>query len=484
MSINIYGAVFIPVALWIFVFRPQYLIPLLIVASAFGASPLVEYPIGSSTFEIKPYYFVTVLLAIRAWPVLFNYQRLQRDSLPLAKKTSESLIGFWKWGILSAFLFPVVFSGLPVIDPRVIGGDVAASFFLEGASSPLHWTFENLGQAGYLTLNMITLLYVGSREGRVSSGISLRTLRAMIIVVSLIAIIQSAAARTGWNVPYLYFEGGTAYAGASEFGGEGVRRVSSTFSEASTAGGFLAASTLGFLAMRLSGGSTSIFLILLVIVGLLLTTATTGYAAVVVGGTLLFLYFMRGSTRRRLSQRALMRSAVALVFSSAIVLGLLAIDPALRQAAMEMTLDKGDTVSFLARGAVDLYSVKLLYSTFGLGVGLGSSRPSSFAAAMVGNLGIVGTILFSSYIVRLFRQLFAASCGKDGASFALITWMLAGILISQVIALPDLSWPPLWALLILATGMLASQSAPSSSSTKVGVVVPVKHSPSASPEPA
>jgi hypothetical protein len=62
--------------------------------------------------------------------------------------------------------------------------------------------------------------------------------------------------------------------------------------------------------------------------------------------------------------------------------------------------------------------------------------------------------------------------------------MLSGILIAQAIALPDLSWPPLWAVLILATSMLASQSDPSNAASKVAVVVPVKHSPSADPEPA
>jgi hypothetical protein len=61
--------------------------------------------------------------------------------------------------------------------------------------------------------------------------------------------------------------------------------------------------------------------------------------------------------------------------------------------------------------------------------------------------------------------------------------MLAGLLIAQSIALPDLSWPPLWAVLILATGMIASQSA-TTNAVKVGVVMPVKHSPAVNPEPA
>jgi hypothetical protein len=35
--------------------------------------------------------------------------------------------------------------------------------------------------------------------------------------------------------------------------------------------------------------------------------------------------------------------------------------------------------------------------------------------------------------------------------------MLAGLLIAQGLALPDLSWPPLWGILIAATSLLVSQ---------------------------
>ena len=78
---------------------------------------------------------------------------------------------------------------------------------------------------------------------------------------------------------------------------------------------------------------------------------------------------------------------------------------------------------------------------------------------------MVGTLLFIFFIVRLFSQLLIRSRQQGGTSFAMVTWTLAGILIAQLIALPDLSWPPLWALLILATGLLTSQTNPMSART-------------------
>ncbi len=46
MSVSAYGVIFIPVALWILIFRSQYLVPLLLVSSVLVAAPIVDVSLG------------------------------------------------------------------------------------------------------------------------------------------------------------------------------------------------------------------------------------------------------------------------------------------------------------------------------------------------------------------------------------------------------------------------------------------------------
>jgi hypothetical protein len=481
MSFYIYGIVFIPIALWVFFWHPKYLIPLLVAASVFETSPLVSFPIGSSIFEIKPYYFVAILVAIRAWPLLFNRLQLEIQSGPYLAQIMRSFVSFWKWSVLSAFLFPVLFQGVRVIDPRAIGGDVVAAFLLEGASDPLHLKFENFGQAFYLTLNLVAFLYICSEERGDKRALPLKTLKVTILVVSLIAVAQFVAAKKGWSIPFLDFESQLTYAGSTSFDSDNVRRVNATLSEPSTASGFLAAGSLGLLASRFTGGTTSLAAIALASLALLLTTAATGYAALV-GSLLLFVvYLSRASVRKRIPRKILWRSFLSAAVLSAAILAFVVADPTLRQAAIETTFEKSDTVSFVARGAADAYSFKLLASTYGLGTGLGSNRPSGFGAALLGNVGIVGVTLFVIFLVRLFRQLFAGSRGPYTSSFAMATWTLLGMLVAQLLALPDLSWPPFWGVLFAALSLLVSHSDRSTEVVFAGVRNPLGGSSPADP---
>jgi hypothetical protein len=484
MAIPIFGAMFIPVALFVFFLRPQYLVSLMIVASVFAGASVLDLSLGDSVFGLQPYYFVAALLAVRAVPFLLAHRHAGHCLEPALHRIQTSLVYFWIWATASAFLFPVIFSGVRVIDPRLGIEDVLAAMGLEGEGSPLHWSLGNLGQAVYMSLSLIALLYVLKCADHGNSRQALKALRAALMIVAVIALLQSLAAWRGWDFPYDFFNNNPAYAQNYDASFEDIRRVNATFTEASYAGGFLAAGALGLLATRLSGGPGNIIMIFAVIVGLILTTATTGYAAFLIGGVLLFFYLRRGSERKKSSRNIVWKSILAALLVTGIMVGLLIAVPPLRRAVLETTVNKVDTISFGARAALDAYTIRLLFETYGVGVGLGSNRPATLGAYLLGNIGVIGTVLFVLYISRLFSRLVRVSRRPGADSYVMVTWMLAGILIAQMIALPDLSWPPLWALLILATGMLASQSATSSSTRKVSVVAPVKHPPSANPEPA
>jgi hypothetical protein len=455
MSLSIFGVIFIPIALWIFFSRPYDLVPLLILSSVFSAASVINVSIGDSVFGLQPFYFTAVLVALKALPQLSRLSRIRRALEPATNKLLTALLRFWKWAVLSAFLFPMLFRGTKVIDPRNAIEDVAAALSVESETRTLHWGLENLGQAVYLTLCVIALLYVIlSIHDKMQSPRSLTALRTSVFLVSGIAVFQSLAVWRGWPFPYDFFNSNPAYAQNFAAMFENLARVNATFTEASYAGGFMAAGALGFLATRLYGGTIRLSTMLLALLALVLTTATTGYAAFFMGGILLFLYLLRSGLRKKSTRRIIKRSLLAFVAITAIVVILLATIPVLRQAAIESTFNKADTVSAAARLSLDAYSIKLMYDTFGLGAGLGSNRPSSLGADLLGNIGIIGAVLFAIFIFRVFAGLLPASRRPNGTSFALVAWMLAGILIAQGLALPDLSWPPLWGILIAATTLL------------------------------
>lgn len=454
MSIPAFGMLFIPVAFCFFFVFPRHLVALMIVASIFVGASVLDISVGNSIIGVQPYYFAASLLAIRALPVLLRYRGIEP-----ASKVVGPLVGFCMWGVASSFVLPVLFGGIAVIDPHSGVGDIVGAFATHGETSPLHWSFGNLGQAAYLVLNLVAVLYVvGSRRDRREGGISSRTLRASITVVSLIALLQSVAAWSGWSFPYSFFNNNPGYSQGYEAVFEDVRRVNSTFTEASSAGGFLAAGALGLVAAQVYGGQTGLFVIFLAVIGLLLTTSTTGYATFLLGGTLLLFYLARAGSQKMLPRNVVRRCLYATVLVVGGVVTLLVVDPSLREAAIEMTFNKGDSLSLIGRVSADFYSIELLKGTYGLGTGLGSNRPSGLWAYLLSNVGLVGTVLFLIFIARLFAQLLGSSHSRRAGPVVLVTWMLAGLLIAQGIALPDLSWPPLWAALIVAVGLLAPRT--------------------------
>lgn len=454
MSIPAFGWVFIPIALWVFFVRPQYLLSLMVFASIFGGASVIDLALGDSDFGVQPYYFVGCLVAIRALPVLFRYRSSTRDMEPDVRKVVLSLSRFWRWAIASAFLFPILFKGVQVIDPRISVDDRVKALAIETAATPLHWSLENLGQAVYLSLSVIALFYAfASRKNRSPSRNPSTPLRVAITVVSIVCLAQAVAAWAGWSFPYSFFNSNPGYAQSIEAAFGDVSRVNSTFPEASFAGGFLAAGALGLLAKRLQAGRGSLVLVFLAVIGLMLTTATTGLATLFIGGVFLAIYFAREGIRKLISRRALRRSALSLLLVIAAVAVVLAGYPGLRQAILEMTLEKVDTVSFAARFSLDAYSIRQLFSTYGLGMGLGSNRASSLIAGLLSNVGLVGMYFFILFVAGLIAQLVRMTRRQGGSQFAMVTWMLAGLLVAQCVAIPDVNWPPLWAALIVAASL-------------------------------
>ncbi|MEH3075705.1 MAG: hypothetical protein PGN11_03365 [Quadrisphaera sp.] len=112
---------------------------------------------------------------------------------------------------------------------------------------------------------------------------------------------------------------------------------------------------------------------------------------------------------------------------------------------------KVGTSSYRDRSGADGDSYRILFDTFGFGVGLGSNRPSSFLASMLSTVGLVGTVLFAAAVVLLVTRTWTLR------QYRPVVWALAAALLTKLISGPDLNDTS--GLLWLCLGVLAHGAA-------------------------
>jgi hypothetical protein len=145
-----------------------------------------------------------------------------------------------------------------------------------------------------------------------------------------------------------------------------------------------------------------------------------------------FPWFIRLSAVRRMSAFIVCGAFMALML----------VVPSVRTMLVSQTLEKGSSDSALVRFGADLFAIGLTIQTHGLGVGLGSNRPSGLAASLLSQVGLAGFVLFFSAAAATLWKLPKQDRWISMAALALLLAMTFGI--------PDLSFPFLWVLFALA----------------------------------
>jgi len=448
IDVTAFGAIFIPLAVFVFFFlKSQYLLALLVISSVFQAASVVNVTVAGFDVGLPPYYFAALLVFLR---YLFAISVAGGISLAGTRLRLPVLflLAFWLYSVTSAFVFPKVFEGLEVYDPRV-GIDAQYE-----QTTPLQWSFSNFGQAIYLTLNTFAILYVIQvvRFQR-QADFLVQVFFGSILVVAFVGLYQRVASFLGLPFPYDFLNSNPVYSQGFNHNVIGIQRINATFTEPSYAGGFLVSVLVGLFAAYLVGKKTLRLLGVIIIVFLAFsnTLATTGYVVLPISVLFLMLTYGPISARGYIHGRYL-RGWIAI---GAILLTALAVVWLLvsgfGQAIYNVTFEKTESLSFVHRIASDLHSLELLSYTYGLGVGLGSNRPSSLITYILSNVGIIGFSLFVFFITSLSRVLFLRSFE---AKIHMIFWSLLTFLIAQAVALPDINFPILWTFLILIFGLL------------------------------
>lgn len=316
--------------------------------------------------------------------------------------------GFWfaayiVFSVLSAFFLPRIFAGATLVYSSARG----ASGMMSTIASPLGPGSANLTQSVYLLGDLVCFVAIC---GLARLGYARFIAHALVItafICLVFAVIDVGTFMAGWP-EMLDFIRNANYTMHTAETISGFKRIVGSFPEAS-AYGSIALAFFSFTLLlwlerfpsRLAGVTTICLLI-----SIALCTSTTAYVASAFVITLFILF----SVKRLASGGALKGHAAFLVFTvliiPAMVIGLMLVPDvwgALKDLTSMTLVDKIDSQSGEERTAWNTMALIAFVETSTFGGGLGTVRTSSFAAALLSNVGLTGTALFLIFLYSLIN---------------------------------------------------------------------------------
>jgi hypothetical protein len=434
---------------------------LVMVSTVLQATAVVNVPLGSAggkdvaAYGVSPY-MVMALVAGLVW--LWRLGQSRRLWLPQHLRWPLGfLLAYLVVAALGAWLLPVWFEGLPV--NLLVEMDAILKL------TPLRPTLSNLVQTLNLVVHAAMLLFLlqAMQRSHGPRGIKAGVAGALVLVLA-IGFYEQWARFAGWP-PMLNFWGSNA--GYAQHGvvdniiyvdGTGIfanPRVGLPFSEPSYSSAYLAATTVGLWAVALLGRVWwwTCLAAVLSTMGLLNSMGSTGLAATGVAMAALCLWVLGQALRPSTGLGRRLRAALLGV------LLLLASTWGVQMYTQPTIKPKLDgLVDSLIVGKVKLKdgvrelsnkrALEIVQETYGLGVGMGSNRASSFFASLVSNTGVLGAALFCAMLVSLLWRYVRAPALTDMQIFVAVALPTATL--AMGLGIPDLNLPMYWGFIFLA----------------------------------
>jgi hypothetical protein len=273
-----------------------------------------------------------------------------------------------------------------------------------GGAVPLGPVSSNFTQAVYLTADLVTFILI------VTVGSTMRGFRAVCWGVmsfaaanAMFGILDLATAGTPLQDMFSYIRN-AQYTFHDDDMVAGVKRVVGSWTEASAFAG-ISLGAVGFtgtmwLCGRYSWTNAILFLVSSVLV--IRSTSSTGLFGLPV--CLCILYF--ASLSRCGGRTGTRTSAGIVLFAPPVVLliGMLILlnEELYRQIYGYFDLllfSKSTSASAIERGSWNLHGYQNFLASYGMGIGLGTARTSSFVFALLSNVGIPGTLFFGFFFL-------------------------------------------------------------------------------------
>jgi hypothetical protein len=365
---------------------------------AFGATALVTLGSLGGSSPLIYTLFAGLLVAI------FPLRRGIRGDIGMLFRYSMTA-----WLVCALLIYAVIGA---VLFPRLFAGhtSVFVSSHTRGGvyEMPLGPVSGNISQTGYFVLGGLTFLALSA--GLLRDNALEQVRRGFFLWCALhtgLGLLDLMGKLAGAG-DILAFLRTASYAMLTETTQAGFARIAGAQSEASAfASMSLAALAFAFTYWRRTASRFALALTLTLMGLLVLSTSSTGYVGLAVLGLPVVFSICRSLSRRRLHGQEIF--LLVLGFASLFVALGLAVhsdkffDPLIRL-VNESVFEKAGSASGQERGYWNYISVKSFADTFGLGVGIGSSRASSWPVAVLSQLGAVGCIMLALLVLDVARR--------------------------------------------------------------------------------
>lgn len=373
----------------------------------FGATAAVSLPaLGGAA--ITPALLFLPFLALHA-----VFARLRTHEPSMLSRAGTLLGIVVLWGVISALVMPRVFAGETQV--YILDRLSAKSARLY----PLHPLPTNLTQSVYAIGHFVCFLSL--RTLLRAPGRLLTFRNALLLVAALdVAMGLLNLAESVLGLPSLldYLRNAEGYALSADYALGGLPRIHGTFPEAS----LFAYYSVPLFAFSLSLWTTraetrfSPYVCCALLVMLVLSTSAMAYlglAGYFVG------YAFAELPRKRIPTPLALTAASILVA----VLGMYALELDVTRRIDHFVhaalLDKAESGSGQERGAWNAQAIRNFLDTYGLGVGLGSCRGSSFPLVLLSNLGVFGAVTFGLFLLNVCRAPYVERATLTDEEFAI-----------------------------------------------------------------
>lgn len=318
-------------------------------------------------------------------------------------------------------LFLMVALGVTVLSPQFFYDEIQVIWASRENSnslfSPLRPGIGNLTQGVYAVIAVLAYFATYRlMSGKASSGYVVSIIFSVASLHILFSILDNATYYTHTSELLGFIRNGN-YSILDTDTVMGIKRTIGTFTEAS----FYSSYSLGIFACLLSLYTQNVERkkagILLLLVGFFLamslsTTAFLGF----------FLYVCRLFlpsviillTKQRVTKMALLGIVTVIIAGAALAASYIAYGGV--EIIDQLIVKKANSPSGVVRAMLNYNAWSNFLQSYGLGVGLGSTRASSFVLVLLSNVGVIGTALYALFLVKSFALPSSEQADKESSS--------------------------------------------------------------------
>lgn len=313
--------------------------------------------------------------------------------------------GFWLlanclWGVVGAIVLPRLLRGSTLVFPV----DRSGTDFDQLLLQPLGPVSGNLSQAIYCVSDVVVYCcmyaFLKYRGAYRTLGSAVFLLTFLDVLAGLIDIASHAV-----GIDVLSYVKTAQFSMLTGAELDGLVRISGTFPETSAFAAFTLPLVVFCLNLWVVGYRPRIAGALTLASATLVLLSTSGTAYVGLGGYLVVMLFSRPGLVTRAAvarkQRVWVFAACAgLLGTLYVILFMPGVANALAGFYDSTVASKAASSSGVERMSWNTQGVTNFLDTYGIGVGLGSIRASSFLVVVLANLGVVGVICYGTFIAR------------------------------------------------------------------------------------